>query len=71
MQLTSQAPDHVEITKVLSTSQCKFRITDCQYLSWNMLRPRRIKLTVTKYGFLHIYKLTTYLVTLAKSLPLQ
>ena len=37
----------------------------------NMLRPREIKLTVAKYGFLYVYKLTTYLVSLAKSLPLQ
>ena len=36
---------------------------------WNMLGPRPIKLTVTKYGFLHVYKLTTYLVSQQK-LPL-
>ena len=36
-----------------------------------MLCPRQIKFTVTKYGFLQVYKLTTYLVSLAKSLPLQ
>ena len=32
---------------------------------------KKKKLTVTKYGFLHVYKVTTYLVSLAKSLPLQ
>ena len=52
IQLTSQTPSHVEITKILITSQ-------------------RIKLTVTKYGFLYVYKLTIYLVSVAKSLPLQ
>ena len=31
-----------------------------------MIRPRQIKLAVTKYGFLHIYKLTTSLVSLKK-----
>ena len=30
---------------------------------WNMFRPRQTKLTVTKYGFLHVYKLTTSLVS--------
>ena len=34
----------------------------------DMLRPR---LVVTKYGFIHVCKLTSYLVSLAKSLPLQ
>ena len=29
IQLTSQAPNHVEITKILSTSQCESRIIDC------------------------------------------
>ena len=33
---------------------------------WNMLGPRPIKLTITKYGFAHVYKLTTYLVSLEK-----
>ena len=33
---------------------------------WNMLGPRPIKLTVTKYGFAHVYKLTTYLASLEK-----
>ena len=38
---------------------------------WNMLRQRQTKLTVTKYGVLQVYKLTTYLFSLAKSLPLK
>ena len=29
MQLISLAPYHVEITKILSTSQCESRIIDC------------------------------------------
>ena len=28
-QLTSQTPNHVKITKILSTSQCESRIIDC------------------------------------------
>ena len=28
-QLTSQTPDHVEMTKILSTSQRESRIIDC------------------------------------------
>ena len=33
---------------------------------WNMFHPRQIKLTVTKYSFLQVYKLTTFLVSLTK-----
>ena len=29
IQLTSQAPNHVEITKILSTSQRESKIIDC------------------------------------------
>ena len=29
IQLTSQTPNHVEITKILSTSQRESRIIDC------------------------------------------
>ena len=29
IQLTSQTPNHVEITKILSTNQRKSRIIDC------------------------------------------
>ena len=36
-----------------------------------MLGLRQIKLTVVKYGSLHVYKLTTYLVSPAKSLLLE
>ena len=33
IQLTSQTPNHIEITKILSTSQCQSRIIDCKCLS--------------------------------------
>ena len=56
MQLTSQTLNHVEITKTLSTSQCESRIIDCGY---------KIQF------FSRFYKLTTYLVSLARSLPPQ
>ena len=36
-----------------------------------MPHPRQIKLTVTKYGFLHVFNLKAYLVLLSKSFPLQ
>ena len=29
IQLTSQTPNHVEITKILRTSQCESRIINC------------------------------------------
>ena len=33
IQLTSQTPNHVEMTKILSTSQRESRVIDCQCLS--------------------------------------
>ena len=33
IQLTSQTPNHVEMTKVLSNSQRESIIIDCKYLS--------------------------------------
>ena len=65
IQLTSQTPNHVKMTEILSTSQRESRIIDCLLVpAWNMLRPRQIKLTVTKHGFLHVYKPTTCLASL-------
>ena len=29
IELTSQTPNHVEISKILGTSQCENRIIDC------------------------------------------
>ena len=33
IQLTSQTPNHVEMTEILSNSQCESRIIDCESLS--------------------------------------
>ena len=49
--LQSEAPANVKV-ELLTASAC---------LEYATLRPRQIKLKVTKYGFLHVYKLTTYL----------
>ena len=64
IQLTSQTPNHVKRTKILSTGQRLELLTASAYL--DMLRPRKIKFTVTKYGFRHVYKLPTCLVLLVK-----
>ena len=68
MLLTSQTPNHVEMTKIASV---KVELLTASACLKYMLCPRQIKLRVTKYGFRHVYKLTTYLVSLAESLPLQ
>ena len=57
--LKSEVPASVKI-ELLTTSAC------LDYAS-----SETNKTYVTKYGFLHVYKLTTYLVSQAKSLPLQ
>ena len=65
----SQSPNHVVMTKILSTSQCESRIIDSKtYLEYPS---SETKVMVTKYGFLHVYKLTTSLTSVAKSFPLQ
>ena len=69
IQFTNQSPNHVAMTKILSTSQCESRIIDSKtYLEYPS---SETKVMVTKYGFLHVYKLTTFLTSVAKSFPLQ
>ena len=69
IQFISQSPNHVVMTKILSTSQCESRIIDSKtYLEYPS---SETKVMVTKYGFLHVYKLTTFLTSVAKSFPLQ
>ena len=55
-----------QVTQLLPASAC------LEY-TWQIrhIYLRQIKLTVTKYDFLHVYKLTAYLVSLAKILPLE
>ena len=65
IHLTSQTPNNVEITKIvkvelLTASAC------LEYVS-----SETNKIHCYKIGFLHVYKLTTYLISPAKSLPLQ
>ena len=69
IQFTNQSPNHVAMTTIVSTSQCESRIIDSKtYLEY---ASSETKVTVTNYGFLHIYKLTTSLASAAKSFPLQ
>ena len=66
IQLITQTSNHVKMTKILSTAGVKVEL-----LTASACLEYALSETNKTHDFFHVYKLITYLVSLAKSLPLH